>query len=86
MNCYNNSRYEIINELQKFAYEQQEIEEEKYQKKFWKNSKLSKKNEEISYHIPQRVLRNTTIISHLFLLDSKDKIIKMLLSSNCQSS
>lgn len=77
MNCYNNSRYEIINELQKFAYEQQEIEEEKYQEKFWKNSKLSKKNEEINYHIPQRVLRNTTIISHLFLLGNEKEIMRI---------
>ena len=75
---YNESMLGIIKELQEFSYEQQHREEDKYQANFWKNIKLSKNNLIINYHIPQQVLRNATIISQLFLLGSKDKIIQIL--------
>lgn len=76
MLSYNDHMFEIIKELQDLSYEQQEIEEEKYRKNFWKNCKLCEKKVEIN--VPQYVLRNATIISHLFLLGSKEKIIKIL--------
>ena len=73
--------YEIIKELQDFSYEQQKKEEEKYQKNFWKNCESNDKSLfliKANNNIPQKVLRNATVISHLFLLDDKKKILTLL--------
>lgn len=78
MQYFNKDMFEIIKELQDFSYDQQKLEEQKYQEKFWKNNKFSKTKVVKSYYIPQKVLRNATIISQLYLLGNEKEIIKIL--------
>ena len=81
MCLYNQDMYKIIEELQILAYEQQNIEEDKYQKKLIKNNLNINNNIPcivLNNKIPQRILRNATVISQLFLLDKRDEIIEIL--------
>lgn len=78
MYSYNKPMYKIIKELQDFSYEQQEIEENRYQQKFWKERNSPEKNITLGCNIPEKILRNATIISHLFILGDEKKIIKIL--------